>query len=715
MEFYTFSVGGEVVGTVTDGSGVITIAGLKDGDVVSVVVTNNNCDSESKSTAALKLLPEFLPTLTTEYTNVCPGTDITLTVNSGSDEHQITAIQILSEANINIGSDISINGREATVSVSLQDAGAATISALVTTTNGCTATTAEVEVVASGIVVDNVTTENACEGQAISFTAEASGALNDNIEYQFTVIDSEGYKTVIQEFSSENSCSYTLSNAGTYTLKVEAKDTDVEGTDCVAEMEKTFVVNPLPTLFDSYVTLVDDISAACADGSVAFEVTIGDGQSLIVYMNDEEVAEFASDGSAISNSLTDTQLSCQISGSTATVTFSLDYTYGNVAVGFQLRDETTGCLSRKVTSSDKITFYPGVIVMADGSPVATTSTWNGTLTMCEGTTMTLTMELMDTGSSCTINNNGSLVSASAFQQTVSAGNVGEEKQVEIMCIFGNGTLCTYTLTVTTLDAPAPAIELADASGNALAKDVDGVEYICAGEPFTITASGASKYTLSVTRDDVDFSSNSETYDSVQDYVLDFNGISYSRSTANGLNYSTIVFSYDFAIGTCSEALTKTLRVYKSPDATLTTSPSAPTTVIAGAKIELSLTDTDNDLAKVTYVLYNSSTKEQVGDAVEADPYETTIFYLPDAEGSYYFTATIESEHGCSYTLTSRAFEVLEGLNSYDLEISSDYYCEDSDGNGDGVTVTLSNSQSGVVYTLNTSDGSEVGTLTWTGS
>ena len=133
-----------------------------------------------------------------------------------------------------------------------------------------------------------------------------------------------------------------------------------------------------------------------------------------------------------------------------------------------------------------------------------------------------------------------------------------------------------------------------------------------------------------------------------------------------------------SVGTCEDATSVKLKVYRLPDAKLTVTPG--NTIINGTPVTLEVTS--------GYSQYDFYLNETLVQSGSESSYTSSI-----AETSA-IRVEVFNTFGCSIDLVDTV-SVLEGIAPKDVLQSSDYYCDDTEG----ITISISDPQIGITYKI----------------
>lgn len=236
-------------------------------------------------------------------------------------------------------------------------------------------------------------------------------------------------------------------------------------------------------------------------------------------------------------------------------------------------------------------------------------------------------------------------------------------------------------------APVPALSMTDAAGATVAPleptEEDKWKFkVCEDETFSLTASGATTYTLTkVERGGADITAQFTPR-------VFTNGVlttSLPHVAAGGQEGHTVYsLSLAFATGDCVESRTVEISVYDKPDAQFIDG-TPQRFVVKGEGVPVSVTT-----GFKKYSFYVGDVLKQEGESSTLPAEQNVV----DAEGQVEVRVVVENEAGCQTTIQT-SITALDGIVPRTVTVSSDFYCTDAPG----VTIAVANPQPGLVYIL----------------
>lgn len=535
---------------------------------------------------------------------------------------------------------------------------------------GCEYTTPKIDIKVSNVSVDDVISESGatsyCVGMTDKIKVVASGAINDNYNYEFIVNG-----TSVQS-SSSNELQVDFSIVGTTEIKVIV--TDVDAT-CVSEKIVSYLVNDLPQaeLYVNGSLYADGSTYSVCDGEL-IDLNIA-GSDFVVEIDGVEVfgVEYHSTPGVATITPSDIDLSSFFANKSdidisdlTKLSLALigDYDGGDRTIRVKVTDPETGChkWSNSVTLHwmDEITLsvpYPHEI--------------NTKLQLCLGESTTITASAADVTSFTFIPESGTPIVGTSYDIIASA--IGTY-MLTIQTEFG----CEKNVEIEVVNAPDPKVEIWTFNGTDWIESVvgaDGYYSICGSVPTKLIAKGASAYNMNILRDgesvvaDMAYTGDQFEYDFDSKFDLASAGMS---------DYNDYEIRYDMSVGTCEDATSVKLKVYRLPDAKLTVTPG--NTIINGTPVTIEVTS--------GYSQYDFYLNETLAQSGTESSYTSSI-----AETSA-IRVEVFNTFGCSIDLVDTV-SVLEGIAPKDVLQSSDYYCDDTEG----VTISINDPQIGITYKI----------------
>lgn len=536
---------------------------------------------------------------------------------------------------------------------------------------GCEFTTPAIDVKVSNISIDNVSSLSGnsvyCIGANDEISVVASAAVNDNYNYEFIV---DG---VSVQSSSSNIMPITFSTVGTTEVKVIVADVDAK---CVTDTIVTYEVKELPQaelLVNGTVVVDGDFVSEChgeiVDLSIEgtdFVVEIDGVEAFTVNYNDNPGVATISPADVDLSTYFSNKADIVISDATK-LGLSLigDYDDGDHVVRIKVTDPTTGCSQW----SNAVTLHwKDEIMLSVPSPHEI----NTTLQLCLGETTTITASSKDATSFTFIPEGGTAIDGSSYSVVASAlGTYNLTIQAD------NG--CERNVQIEVVETPNPQVEVWTFDGSNWTEsivDSEGFYSLCSAVPTKIIAKGASSYNMNIVCDGE--SIVTDYAHSGDEFEYDFNS-QFDFVSAGLSDYNEYSISYDMSVGTCVDATSIKLRVYRLPEAKLKVTPG--NVVISGTPITFDVTS-----GYTQYDFYLNDVLVQSG--TEATLVSTDITSDVDVK------VVVYNVYGCSIVLEDKV-SILEGIAPKNILQSSDYYCDDSDG----IIVSVENPQEGITYEL----------------
>lgn len=236
-------------------------------------------------------------------------------------------------------------------------------------------------------------------------------------------------------------------------------------------------------------------------------------------------------------------------------------------------------------------------------------------------------------------------------------------------------------------APVPALTMTDAAGATVAPLEPTEEgkwnfKVCEDETFSLTAGGATTYTLTkVKRGGVDITAQFTPRTFANGTLT----TSLPHVAAGGQEGHTVYsLSLTFATGSCVESRTVEISVYDKPEAQFIDG-TPQRFVVKGEGVPVSVT-----AGFKKYSFYVGDVLKQEGESSTLPAEQNVV----DAEGQVAVRVVVENEAGCQTTIQT-SITALDGIVPRAVTVSSDFYCTDAPG----VTIAVSNPQPGLVYIL----------------
>ena len=492
---------------------------------------------------------------------------------------------------------------------------------------------------------------------------------------------------------------------GSHNIRIEVLSLE---TGCKTEFESSvypsydddyiFHAKPVPAevLTSGQKPISDD-----SDDARTFEVCYADefsfdvsGSVVSVVYDSVRVVTFANGVANVLNesSISASQISASFADDTTSISFNINPSADFHSVQFVVSDGTCEVAS-DVWNFRMFEDFTLSAINADGNEAIV----GDVLTLCVGDNIDVVGSTSEPGYSKAFNFTYDSVAVNTdfglSVYNVVATAVGDYELV-VKPDFGVNE-CYHSITVHVNEAPVPLITMSDGEGGALepiSYDADSHSYLfdrCEEVSTVLTASGASDYTLSVTKDGVDVTSSFSSVGSGEQFSQNVD-LTYDSSTASGEgvdSHNEYVFSYTYSVGNCFDVASATVRVYATPSAEfIDGTPSE--LIIAGSTVPVHVSD--------GYVNYEFFINDVSVASGASNTYDATQF-VDSVAGSNTIKVVVTSAHGCVQEI-SKEVTVLEGLKPRDVIASSDFYCTTSDGKN-GVTISVVDPQVGVTYQI----------------